>query len=62
MIVGDFNGARRTRPASDANVEFTFDSITQKKSNIVEIQGEQFGGVGVVACDRFTLVKKPNSI
>ena len=62
MIVGDFNGARRTRPASDANVEFTFDSITQKKSNIVEIQGEQFGGVGVVACDRFTLVKKPSTI
>lgn len=63
MIIADFaTGARRTRPEGEDDTEFTFDTLTQKKKNIVEIQGEKFGGVGVVACDRFTLVKKPEGI
>lgn len=62
MIVGSLaDGARRTTP-DDEGIEFTYDPYTQKKDNIVEIQGEQYGGVGVIACDRFTNVKKPESI
>lgn len=63
MIVGSLaDGARRTAPEGDDEVEFTYDPYTQKKDNIVEIQGEQYGGVGVIACDRFTIVKKPEEI
>lgn len=63
MIIADFaTGARRTRPEGEEEIEYTFDALTQKKSNIVEIQGETFGGVGVIACDRFVNVTKPASI
>lgn len=63
MIIADFaTGARRTRPEGEEEIEYTFDTISQKKSNIVEIQGETFGGVGVIACDRFVNVTKPAEI
>lgn len=63
MIIADFaTGARRTRPEGEEEIEYTFDAISQKKSNIVEIQGETFGGVGVIACDRFVNVTKPAEI
>ena len=63
MIIADFaTGARRTRPEGEEEIEYTFDALTQKKSNIVEIQGETFGGVGVIACDRFVNVTKPAEI
>ena len=63
MIIADFaTGARRTRPEGEEDIEYTFDALTQKKSNIVEIQGETFGGVGVIACDRFVNVTKPAEI
>lgn len=57
-IVGDFReGALANFPNGEA-VEFTFDTITRKKENLIEVLGELMVGVGPVASNAFTLIAK----
>lgn len=59
MIVGDFyEGAMTNFPEGD-DVAFTFDNLTRKKENIVEVLGELLFGSAVVSMNAFTLVAKP---
>lgn len=58
MIVGDFRqGALATYPDGEG-VDFIFDEYTQKKKDLIEVLGQEFVGLGVVADKAFTLVKK----
>lgn len=58
MIVGDMNGALANFPNGET-VEFIFDELTRKKEDLVEVLGELYGAVGVVAMNSFVLVNKP---
>lgn len=59
MIVGDFyEGAMTNFPEGD-DVAYTFDNLTRKKENIVEVLGELLFGSAVVSMNAFTLVAKP---
>ena len=61
-IVGDLKqGAKRLAP-DGAEPEFTFDNLTRKKENVVEILGEVYGDVAPVCCDAFVNVTKPAEI
>ena len=58
MIVGDLDqGALMNFPNGDA-VEFIFDELSQKKRGLIEIQGQQYIGMGVVAPNAFVKVTK----
>ena len=61
MIVGSLKDVQVNYPGGEA-IDFIFDEISKKKEGIVEITGSQYVGVGVTACKRFTLVKKPAAI
>lgn len=57
-IVGDFyEGAIANFPAGEA-VEFTFDTLTRKKENLIEVLGELLVGAKPVADHAFTLIAK----
>lgn len=59
MIVGDLGqGAIANFPNGDA-VEFTFDALTRKKEDLVEVLGKEYVGLGVVADKAFALVGAP---
>lgn len=61
MIVGDLGqGAIANFPEGDT-IRFTFDELTRKKDDLVEVLGKEYVGLGVVACKAFTLVAKPVS-
>ena len=62
MIVGDLKqGAKRLLP-DGSEPEFTFDTLTRKAENVVEIMGEVYGDVAPVCCDAFVNVTKPAEI
>ena len=57
-IVGDLDqGALANFPNGEA-IEFTFDNLTLKKQNLIEILGEQYVGIGVVAQNAFCKIVK----
>ena len=59
MIVGDFRqGALANFPKGN-DIEYTFDDITRKKEDLVEVLGKIYAAVAPVSCGAFTLVKKP---
>lgn len=57
-IVGDFREGALANFPNGESVEFTFDTLTRKKENLVEVLGELMVGVGPVACNAFTLIAK----
>ena len=57
-IVGDFREGAIANFPNGESVEFTFDTITRKKENLIEVIGELMVGVGPVACNAFTLIAK----
>lgn len=62
MIVGDLGqGALANFPEGDS-IRFTFDELTRKKEDLVEVLGKEYVAVGVVACRAFTLVAKPATV
>lgn len=62
MIVGDLKqGAKRLAP-DGTEPEYTFDNLTRKKENVVEVMGEVYGDVAPVCCDAFVNVLKPEEI
>lgn len=57
-IVGDLDqGALANFPNGEA-IEFTFDNLSLKKQNLIEIMGEQYIGLGVVAPNAFVKITK----
>lgn len=59
MIVGDLGqGALANFPEGDS-IRFTFDELSRKKEDLVEVLGKEYVALGVVACKAFTLVAKP---
>ena len=58
MIVGDLDhGALMNFPSGDG-IEFTFDNLTLKKQGLIEVLGQQYVGMGVVADKAFVKVTK----
>lgn len=61
MIVGDLGqGAIANFPEGEG-IRFTFDELSRKKEDLVEVLGKEYVGFGVVASKAFTLVAKPVS-
>lgn len=59
MIVGDLDeGALMNFPNGQDGIEFKYDDISLKKQDLIEIMGRQYVGIGVVAPNAFTVVKK----
>lgn len=57
-IVGDLGeGALANFPDGD-EIDFLFDELTYKKSDLIEIMGERFVGLGIVAPNAFVKVTK----
>ena len=58
MIVGDFRqGALINMPNGEA-IEYTFDNISRKKEDLVEVLGKLYAAVAPVACGAFVNVAK----
>ena len=58
MIIGDLDhGALMNLPNGDS-LEFLFDELTLKKRGLIEVQGQQYAAIGVVAPDAFVKVTK----
>lgn len=60
MIVGDFYEGALVNFPNGFEVEYTFDNLTRKKENIIEVLGEMLFASGVVSMNAFTLVAKPS--
>lgn len=58
MIVGDLGQGAIANYPDGETVEFTFDTLSRKKENLVEVLGELMVGAGVVADKAFALVAK----
>ena len=59
MIVGDLGeGALMNFPNGSDGIEFIYDEYSLKKQDLIELMGEQYVGIGVVAPNAFTVVKK----
>lgn len=62
MIVGDLRqGALANFPEGES-IKYTFDELTRKKEDMVEVLGKEFVASGVIACKAFTLIAKPEII
>ena len=61
MIVGSLKDVQANFPGGEG-IDFIFDEVTKKNQALVDVTGSQYVGVGVTACKRFTLVKKPAAI
>ncbi len=60
MVAGDISyGVQLNFPKGIAAIEFIIDTITAKRKSMVEISGEEYAAVGVIADKAFCLVKKP---
>ena len=57
-IVGDFREGALANFPNGESIEFTFDTLTRKKENLIEVLGELMVGVGPVASNAFTLIAK----
>ena len=62
MIVGDLGqGALANFPEGET-IRYTFDELTRKKEDLVEVMGKEYNALGVIACKAFTLVAKPVTV
>lgn len=61
-IVGDFGeGALANFPEGE-EIRYTFDELTRKKEDLVEVLGKLFGAIAPVADKAFALITKPASV
>lgn len=61
-IVGDFaEGALANFPEGD-EIKYTFDELTRKKEDLVEVLGKLFGAVAPIADKAFALITKPAGV
>lgn len=57
-IVGDLDTGALANLPNGEEIEFTFDNLSLKKQNLIEIMGEQYIGLGVVAPNAFVKITK----
>lgn len=57
-IVGDLDQGALANFPNGEGIEFTFDNLSLKKQNLIEIMGEQYIGLGVVAPNAFVKITK----
>ena len=57
-IVGDFREGAIANFPDGESVEFTFDTLTRKKENLIEVLGELLCGAAPVADKAFCLIAK----
>ena len=57
-IVGDFGEGAIANFPDGENVEFTFDTLSRKKENLIEVLGELLCATGPVANNAFALIAK----
>ena len=55
-IVGDLGHGALANFPNGEEIEFTFDNLTLKKQNLIEILGEQYAALGVVANNAFVKI------
>lgn len=61
-IVGDFDeGALANFPEGD-EIKYTFDELTRKKEDLVEVLGKLYGAVAPIADKAFALITKPAGV
>lgn len=58
MIVGDFRYGALANFPNGRDIEFTFDNLTRKKEDLVEVLGKLYAAAAPVSCRAFTLVAK----
>lgn len=58
MIVGDLDEGALANFPNGEEIEFTFDTLSRKKEDLVEVLGKVYAGVAPVASKAFTLVAK----
>lgn len=58
-IVGDFGHGALANFPNGEDVEFTFDTITRKKEDLVEVLGKVYVSVAPVACNAFVNITVP---
>lgn len=62
MIVGDLGQGTLANFPEGETIRYTFDELTRKKEDLVEVMGKEYNALGVIACKAFTLVAKPATI
>lgn len=60
-IVGDFRQGAIANFPNGEDVEFTFDTITRKKEDLVEVLGKVYVAVAPVACGAFVNITAPDA-
>jgi HK97 family phage major capsid protein len=61
-IVGDFKEGAIANFPNGEEIQYTFDELTRKKEDLVEVLGKLYGAVAPVADKAFALLTKPASI
>lgn len=61
-IVGDFGEGAIANYPDGEEIAYTFDELTRKKEGLVEVLGEVFVGLDVVADKAFALITKPATV
>lgn len=60
-IVGDFGYGAIANMPNGEEIEYTFDTLTRKKEDLVEVLGKLYGATAPVADKAFALITKPAS-
>jgi HK97 family phage major capsid protein len=61
-IVGDFGEGAIANFPNGESIQYTFDELSRKKEDLVEVLGKVYVGLGVVADKAFTLIAKPETV
>jgi HK97 family phage major capsid protein len=61
-IVGDFGEGTIANFPNGEEIQYTFDELSRKKEDLVEVLGKVYVGLGVVADKSFTLIAKPETV
>ncbi len=62
MIVGDFRQGALANFPNGESVEFTFDELTRKKEDLVEVLGKIYAAIAPVSCGAFVNITKPAGV
>jgi len=61
-IVGDFAEGTLANFPNGEGIDYTFDELSRKKEDLVEVLGKVYVGLGVIGDKAFTLLTKPASV
>lgn len=60
-IVGDFGHGALANFPNGNEIEYTFDQLSRKKEDLVEVMGKEYVGLGLIADKSFTNIVKPSA-